>query len=54
MPPTEIGATDLHRTAYETAWREFWYTHVMIEVGRDHRPTSIARNAPLAPVSPQD
>ena len=34
MRSTDSGTTDLRRSAYETACRDFWLAHVMIEAGR--------------------
>jgi len=38
---TEIGTAKIRQIANETAWRDFWYAHVMSETG------STPPNSPL-------
>jgi hypothetical protein len=49
MTQTETSITDLPRSAYETAWRDFWYAHVMIEAGAPPPPDFAHEKKATAP-----
>jgi hypothetical protein len=43
MARMDIGTTDLRRSAYESACRDYWLAHVISESGEDH-PAAIGRS----------